>query len=150
MAHLLVLLLLASSCTRGTLWHQYAHVGPEGWQASDTLFFDLPPAPHDGTYAIQVELRTTPAYAFQQLCVERQTILTNPDTCFLDTIAICTSADGTRLTGQGLTMQSFSQAAPPLHLQKDQQARIVLRHIMRRTPMPHVLDVGVKVNTPYI
>ncbi len=142
---LLLPLLLASSCTDGTLWHGYVNVGSHGWHDNDTLIFDLPAAPAEGMYSMDIELRTTPAFAYQQLCVVRQTQLSNPDTTFRDTIFIQTSTDGQRLTGNGITMQSFSQPAPELRLSQGQQARILLHHIMSRGTMPDIMDVGIRV-----
>ncbi len=142
---LLLPLLLASSCTDGTLWHGYVNVGAHGWHDNDTLSFDLPAAPAEGTYSMDIELRTTPAFAYRQLCVVRQTLLSNPAATFRDTIFIQTSTNGRRLTGDGITVLSFSQAAPELHLSQGQQARILLHHIMSRGTMPDIMDVGVKV-----
>ncbi len=142
---LLLPLLLANSCTGDTLWHGYVHVGSHGWHDNDTLAFDLPAAPSEGTYSMDIELRTTPAFAYRQLGVVRQMLLSNPDTTFRDTVFIQTSTNGQRLTGYGVTVQSFSQVAPELCLSQGQQARILLHHIMSRGTMPDVIDVGIRV-----
>lgn len=138
-------LLLTSSCTGDTLWHQHVRIGPDGWYSNDTVCIELPTVPDNGTYAMDMELRTTPAFPYQQLCVVRQIILHNPDDVLCDTVCIRTSANGQRLTGDGITVQSFVQPAPDIRLQQGQQARVRLYHIMSRGTMPDIMDIGIMV-----
>lgn len=141
----LLLLLLASSCTGDTLWHKYVHVGSNGWHDNDTISFCLPATLSEGTYSMDIELRTTPAFPYQRLCVVRKMLLSHPaDTC-RDTVFIQTSTNGQRLTGDGVTVQSFAQPAPDIRLLNGQQARVQLYHIMSRGTMPDIMDVGIRI-----
>lgn len=145
--HLLPLmsLLLTSSCTGDTMWHQHVQVDPYGWHSNDTVCIDLPPAPISGTYAMDIELRTTTSFPYRSLCVVRQLLLSHPDTVLCDTLSIPTSTDGRNLTGNGITVQNFVQPAPDIHLLQGQQASVRLRHIMARGTMPDILDIGIRV-----
>ncbi len=141
----LLLLLLASSCTGDTMWHQYVHVDSNGWHGNDTLSFCLPATLAEGTYSMNIELRTTPAFPYQRLCVVRRVLLSHPaDTC-RDTVSIQTSTNGQCLTGDGVTVQSFAQPAPDIRLLQGQQAHVQLYHIMSRGTMPDIMDVGIRV-----
>lgn len=142
---LLLPALLASSCTGDTLWHRYAHVNANGWHDNDTISFDLPAAPAEGTYSMDIELRTTPAFPYRRLCVVRQILLSHPDGTYRDTIFLQTSDDGQNLGGSGVTVQSFAQPAPDFHLSQGQQARVQLFHIMARGTLSDIMDLGIKV-----
>ncbi len=138
-------LLLINSCTGDILWHRYAHVSPYGWHDNDTISFELPTTDTEGVYSMDIELRTTPAFAYQQLYVVRQIQLSHPTDILRDTICIQTSTDGQSLTGDGVIMQSFSQQAPEFYLNQGQQVRVQLFHIMSRGIMPDIVDLGIKV-----
>ncbi len=149
----LALLLLLGSCTGDTLWHRYVHIAPDGWKRSDTLTFNLPAAPTEGTYFMDIELRTTPAFPYQQLYVARLVVSGDStdslgvptEVLISDTICIHTSTNGRRLSGEGVTMHSFSQQASPLHFLQGQQAQVRLHHIMSRGTMPEITDIGIRI-----
>lgn len=141
-----MLILLASSCTGDTLWHGYVHTPAEGWHANDTLSFSLPAARSEGLYPMDIELRTTPSFAYSSLSLVRLALLSHPADTLCDTICITTSADGHSLSGDGLTQQSFGLSAPPLHLQQGQEAHIRLYHIMLRGTMPDITDIGIRLH----
>lgn len=142
---LLQVLLLTNSCTGNILWHSYANVDADGWHDYDTVSFDLPETFAEGKYSMDIELRTTPAYPYSNLCIVRQMKFSNPAGTHRDTILIHTSDDGQSLAGQGTTLQSFAQPAPDFHLSKGQRVSILLYHAMTCGTVPDVTDIGIKV-----
>lgn len=142
---LLQILLLTNSCTGDTIWHKYVNVDIGGWRDNDTISFNLPAASEEGTYPMDIELRTTPSYPYRNLCIVRQILLFHPTDMCRDTIFIQTSKDGQRLGGKGVTIHSFAQPAPDVHLKQGQEACVQLFHIMSRGTMPDIVDVGIKV-----
>ena len=140
----LLILLLLYACTADTWVHRYESVAREGWRRSDTLVFALPPSPETQCHRVAVGLRfhNRVPYQYLSLVVEQQadSLIIRKDTL---TFQLADSAGMPK--GEGINLLQYSTPAPPLHLEKGQHARLRLYHIMKREVIPHVLEVGVRV-----
>lgn len=128
------------SCQSDVLYHHYEHVYENGWSQLDTLRFALPPAPHDGTYALQMGVRYTPDFPYCDVSA-----VIDYGTGASDTLLIpFASADGKPL-GRGVSLLHKTLPLPPLYLHEGQQPTISLHHIMRREVLPSIREIGIRV-----
>lgn len=144
-AVLLLLLLLLSACDRQTVIHRYQPVPSEGWQRSDTLTFTIPPIPHSGTYTVNLGLRYTSTFPYQDVWLVTETRLRSPHALRRDTLCFLLADSAGTPTGSGLHILQREALLTSLPLVRGQQGRVLVRHIMARETLPFITDVGVKI-----
>ena len=141
-ALLVAVVMLFIACDPTTPYHHYESLSPEGWVRSDTLHFQLPPAPEPGVYTLYVGLRWSPQFPYEGLWIEAET-----QSPFLhtDTLYFLTAGSDGMPTGQGIRLRQSEQPLFRLSLQKDQTVAVNLRHIMHREVLPALSDVGLRM-----
>ena len=144
-AILTILPVLASSCIGNTLQHQFVHIDKDGWSRNDTVTFDLPPATHEGWYAIDTEIRTTCPFQYQSLYIVRELTLQVPLMTQKDTIRIETGSSLATSDKKGVTLRCYNHCDTTLFLREGQKGQMKLYHIMSLEVLPHITDIGITV-----
>lgn len=142
---LVVALLLVAACGRRPVYSHYEATPLAGWEKADTLHFLIDGIRADGSYAVDVGLRTTAAYPFMGLTlVAWQQILPSGLTR-TDTLACTlTTPDGT-IQGQGISHFQYLFRLGQRNLHRGDTLRMAIRHHMKRELLPGISDVGVTV-----
>ena len=144
---LAVAVVMMCSCERekNILCFEYHSVPVDGWEQHYVQSYHVDTACMDGEYDLSVGLRTTNTYPFQSLWLLVRRQLVNPDTVAVDTL-VCTLSDrqGNEL-GNGLSLYQHLFHVKDMHLQRGQSATITVSHIMRRSILSGISDVGVLV-----
>lgn len=142
---LLVATLLTSSCIGDTALHKHQHISKDGWSRNDTMLFELHEIKKDGLYAASTEIRTYTSFPYKELWVVREMSLQAPFKLHKDTICIKTNGSGLSADGKGVTINSFAHTDSTQTFHKGQSGNIKLYHVMSRETLPHILDVGLKI-----
>ncbi len=143
----LALLLFGSCAERKCICNTYTSIPIEGWDTNDTLFMHIDTIMQSADYEFEVGVRSTRLYPYQYLWLLAKVQLFCPDTLLLDTIC-CKVADiNGNFLGNGLSVFDNSNLVTTLHLYKGQYGTISLRHIMRRSQLPGLTDIGVIICT---
>ena len=139
----LILACLVTGCTIAVEHNLFRSIDPEGWRRGDTLVFMLPSSAQAQDYDVYVELRIDNSFPYRELWIgiEKQAGgQTSKDTiCFS-----LADEDGT-LNGQGLHLLQYEEHAGHIRPTNDEKATISIHHLMEREIIPHICEVGVRV-----
>ena len=133
-------MLLLVSCQGNVVYHHYEPVDGQGWSQSDTLRFHLPPAPHTGTYHLQLALRYGPDFPYCNVAVVAALSAPRADTLLIP----LASSDGKPL-GRGVGLLHTAVPLATLHLHQGDHPTVTLHHIMRREILPSIREVGIRM-----
>lgn len=146
---LLLLPLLLSSCGDGTLQHSLCHVrGTEGWSADDTISIEVPAPGRDFTGYVDVEMRIRGTFPYTKVWLEVEQLLEEPSLSRTDTVCMdIMTADGEDL-GSGVTLGEYScPGSVGIHLEAGQHGRLRIRHLMHRSLLPGIREVGARITS---
>lgn len=143
-----VLLTTLAACTPSAespvLLHRYAEVDAADWQATDTVWFDLPAVENPTRVCATLSVRALQSYPYRNLSLRafvsqkgRKTHSRRADFRLFDT-------EGTA-TRHSLTFAEAQQSIDTLRLLPHQHARIGVVHIMRQPDLQGVSHVGIKL-----
>mgnify|MGYP002623964298 FL=1 len=140
---------LLAACHSDTLYHTYLPLPSEGWQATDTLRFDLPELTdaHSGHVLVDLRVSEQIPYRLLRLVLEQRT-----DSIRLrDTLAIPLADHQGQWLAKGTVLHEFETESVPLRLPSQQPRQLLLYHIMSRQTMPGVTEAGVRVTkSPFL
>ena len=141
---ILACFLLSACNSQDTLLHTYSHVGTEGWNRSDTLYFDLPQVQTDQDCLLNVGLRLTNRYPYTSLwlVIDEQWDGHSVQTDTMEYLFIDSLGD---FSGRGVNIYQYEKPIRRLTLHGNAQGRLRLYHIMNRETIPNVTEVGVRV-----
>lgn len=134
-----------AACTSDCLFHAYQPVPNMELNRQDTLCFDLPQSPADGTYAMTVGLRVGNRFAYQQLALVVESRHPKSDAAHRDTILFQLADSKGRLQGAGTTLYQYESAPLPLPLRSDQSTQLRVYHIMQHEAISAVSDIGIRI-----
>lgn len=135
------LALVLFSCKGNVIYHHYESVEDNEWAQSDTLHFLLPPAPHEGTYALEIGLRYGSDFPYRDI-----TVVADYGRGVLDTLTIPFATDDGKPLGRGVGLLHKTIPISNLQLHEGQQVTISLHHIMYREILPSIHEVGLKLS----
>ena len=121
----------------------------DGWKISDTLVYDLPPAPESGLYTISVEMRTGQKFLYRGVYVAMERNMQSPCYQHCDTVCFLMARDSIHMDSRGSTIQTFQHPVLNITLRKGQSGQIRLHHLMSREVLPDIREVGVRVVKSY-
>ena len=138
-----LLLLAFTSCKDGVVYSSYEHTALAGWERNDTLPFNIVPLADDGTYALDLGLRTSAGYPFRSvtLIVEQKVLPRNITTC--DTVTCELTDDKGKVRGNGISNYQYVFHVSDRHYHKGDSLHISVRHDMKREILPGITDVGI-------
>lgn len=141
-------ILLLAGCTSDTVYHSYQPTAAEGWDRKDTLYFDIPENIQNGHYALEIGIRHTPNYAFQNIWLSVSNNWSDSLHFKTDTIELKLADESGKWLYRGhisnlhQSVHPYS-SAPDLPRQQTRTLKIV--HIMRSNPLKGIQDVGVRL-----
>jgi len=131
-----------TSCNSRKVYHHYEHLSVDGWDKNQRLTFDIPRVTSDGTYALDLGLRTNTDYPFMRvtLVVESTTFPTKKTTTQKVSCNLIDERGKSR--GNGVTLYQSNFHINDLQLHAGDSLLITVRHDMRREILPGVSDIG--------
>ena len=146
-ASLILITLLLSSCTGGSVIHQFRTInGNEGWERTDTLTYEIPEINETRDYAMQIQVRVGTRFPYRSICIAREVKLDNPHILKYDTVRIDISDNDKHIDASGGILYSINGEIKPIRLAKGQKGKIRLTHCMRPESIPHILDIGINLH----
>lgn len=130
--------------SHSTAANRYYHIADEIWDTQDTARFILDSIPSEGDYRLSLQLRTTSELPLQKIYLVAEQRYESPPSYRKDTVCVLlTDTTGKRL-GAGVGLSSYTAATKPLiHIRKGQSGQIKVYHIMRRTQLKGIADIGI-------
>lgn len=140
------LLLTACTIDKSVPMDAYSHVDGTKWNAADKKTFVLDTVETTGDYRLSVRLRTTNELEFQKIYVVVEQQLHDPMLCSRDTVIVQLTNKQGVLLATGVDHYDFvAPLGKAIRLHKGQNGEITLSHIMRRTQLKGITDVGIKI-----
>ncbi len=132
-----------ASCDRNTVYSHYEHTPQEGWERTDTLFFEVPPVKEAGTYQEEIGIITDISFPFQSLALNvAQEVL--PQGKPFKTTQNCMLFDETgKELGSGISRFLTVFYLTDVQLNQGDSIRICITHHMRRELISGVPDIGI-------
>lgn len=140
-------IVVACSCERkkNILCFEYHAVPIDGWEQHYAQSYRMDTVSVEGDYDVSVGLRATNIYPFQSLWLLVRQQINDSDTVIVDTV-VCTLSDRQgNEQGKGLSLYQHVFHVKDLHLSCGQSGTITVSHIMRRSILPGISDVGVLI-----
>lgn len=122
-----------------------------GWERTDTVVVALDSLATPGRYVatVHVRLQVARPYPFQELllAVERDLTLSEDSLQALrdttvDTLCIVTASDQGDYVGRGVSVLEYASNPIEMNLPAGTSGRFVVRHLMTRTPLEGIREVG--------
>lgn len=130
------------SCNRDIVFSKYHSVGSDGWERTDTLFFETDPMAHAGKYREELGLRINSHFPFMSMTVIVSQQALPSGLSRKDTVeAILTDKEGTVL-GEGVSHYQYLFRLRDMELLKGDTLRVKIWHNMIRQQLAGVTDVG--------
>lgn len=144
---LMALLLLAQACIPGNTYHKVADIPGFSWNRNDAIDFDLKLNDTTAAYDIFIIIRHNSDYPFSNLWLELQTFFPEGDTAVLRKQIML--ADNDELQWKGDCMGDICVVKSALltsgHFSRKGAYRFRIAHVMRRNPLPGILNVGLEI-----
>lgn len=134
-----------AGCKRLPAECDFVTLPADGWEAGDTLHLTFDNTAESGDYALHVCLRTTvnPAYPYREAALEL--VRRCKDSIRTDTLYCNLTANGRPDDRHGISIRQHDFPIDTLHLEAGTEIHIILRHLMRRTPLPGIRDAGIRL-----
>ena len=144
---ILILLFSLAACNDDTVYHTYQNLSENGWPKQDTLGYTLPSQLTRHHYSLEIGLRHTENYPYQDIWLEVLYPLTpdkRPDTLHLKLADKWGNWKGKGTSGN-LYQFTFTANEPIYLSTADSMLQIV--HIMRDKSLKGISDVGMRLST---
>lgn len=141
---IICLLFSLAACDNQTIYHTYQNLSIEGWKKTDTLKYQLPAQLAGKQYDLEVGLRHTENYPYQDIWMEILYPL-SPDR-HPDTLHITLADKQVNWKGNGTSSNLYQYTSPhhPVTFSpSDSMVQII--HIMRDEPLKGISDVGIRL-----
>lgn len=147
-AFLSLLLLPPAACDRHPAAFKYQNAPVEGWETGDTLHYRIDSLRHGGNYQLTLGLRVSAAipYPFQSIWLAVRQQWHKPDTLLVDTIECKLTNSKGDVTGNGVSLYTYTQELRDMRLEEGASAEISVMHIMRREIIHGIADVGIRLD----
>lgn len=142
----LPLLIGACSVDSSVALRSYNHIEGSEWNSVDKQSFVLDTVSTTGDYRLSVGLRATKEVQLREIYIVVEQQLHNPALYQKDTLKVLLTDEQGNMMGKGLALHEYvTPLSRPVHLHKGQSGEITLGHIMRRTQLKGITDVGIKI-----
>ena len=142
----IALLLTACTIDNDVLVDAYSHIDDSKWSSSDRKTFALDTVEKTGDYRLSVRLRTTSEVEFQKIYVVVEQQLHNPMLRSRDTVVVQLTNEQGVMLEKGVDLYNYVVPLDKaIRLHKGQSGEVALSHVMRRTQLKGITDVGVKI-----
>ena len=137
-----VLLVMAgcvlTACNRNTIYSHYESTSLEGWERSDTLFFEDIVVKATADYKEEIGLRINDEFPFMSLFLVVEQHIRPMNTYRTDTVSY--------VKGRGLSYYQYNFHLTTLHLNAGDTLDIRVRHNMKREILPGIANIGMTIS----
>lgn len=146
LASLLVSCLFLGACKKHTQFFTYQSVNQEGWNCTDTLWFQLDELPHaDDDSTLSIDIRYTNRYPYQDLWLVMEQ-RTDPDSRQRDTIHMDLSMRPNAWQVKGNVLHELDTTATVCHFtQRRTPVKLLVYHIMNEQTLTGIIEIGVRL-----
>lgn len=141
-----LVLLIATACVscdnRKIACYSYTSVSVNDWERSDEVTINVDTIRETSDYNAKIGLRSTLEFPFRYLWLRVKIDMENPAFSSVDTLKCAITDSKGNKNGGGFSLFEEQFNLKKLKLEKGQYGKVSIRHIMRRTPLPGVSDVG--------
>lgn len=135
----------ATACEKGTTETGFRTIAAEGWDEAECLSFDIDSIGATGRYALEIGLRNTvtPPYPFREIAIavgRHGDGLSRTDTLFLPV-----RPPYGEMQVRGVSLLQYDFPIDTMHLEAGTRLRITLQHLMSRSPLPGIKNVGIRL-----
>lgn len=142
----LLAVVITSACTDGTFLHEYRDVNLWGWDADDTIAFELPVITASGEVEAIVGVRHTISYEYKDI-VLLGTLERDGATAQTDTIRVSLyKANGTN-EGDGFPYITTEQKAVTFPVDSGHTYRYNLSHLAVQQRTKGITGIGLRLRT---
>ena len=138
---------LTYACQGNTKFHHYQPVEQTGWHSIDTLTFHLPSKMDSGEYDMQIGIRHTEKYAYQDIWLEMT--CTCDSTMFIkDTLHLYLATKDGEWSGKGIggLIQSVHTQTTPFLVSASEQGSVIhVTHLMEDSTLHGIHDIGIQL-----
>lgn len=130
------------SCRPTTLYHHYEPVNPEAWRVTDTLRYELPPAPSDRLYTLSLGVRFNQGFRYQDLYLvveQRQPVPSR------DTVHVHLANERGRWQARGVVLHDCETVVAATRLDTTRHNTFFIYHIMHPQELTGITEVGLRV-----
>ena len=142
---LLSVALLVACKQEKAVCYAYRHTPVEGWEQHNVQSFRIDSIRESGIYGLRICLRHTGAYPFQSLWLLVKQRYQHPDTLLQDTGGCLLTDKQGNHRGNGISIYQSEYPFRKIYLEKGSEGTVTVSHIMRRTILPGISDVGLLV-----
>lgn len=123
---------------------QYQHVDNAVWDSQSDIIFPIDSLATGGCYRLSVSLRTTNMVPLQKIYITAEQDYSMPSLHRKDTVMVQLTDEAGNIQGQGINHYTYTAPVKAtVHLHKGQNGQIRLTHIMRRTQLSGITDIGI-------
>lgn len=116
---------------------------PEGWHSADTLVFPADSLAAGSAYAVVLSLRLSAAHPYPFRSVTLTAARCFPADSLTDTLTLPLVEGRSDMSGKGTTLYQYDFTIDTLLTDTATRGCYVVRHLMRRDPLPGIHDVGI-------
>ena len=140
-----ILLSSLISCDTRSSQQEFFHIGEPGWRSTDTFHFQTDTLLNPGYYLLSVAFRTssTCRYPYRQLVLEVSRHFGGDGAVMVDTLNCNLTQEDGEVEGRGISVYAYDFPVDTLHITKGNSCQISIRHLMRKTPLAGIYDIGV-------
>ena len=139
-----LLILLLCACDRQQVYSHYEHIDSEGWERSDTIYFNIPSIRESGDYQMTVGVRSKLSYPFQELVLNvHNTILPKAENRRYTINCQIYDHDGEADNGIAYIQHEYPVGI--ISLSQEDSIRIAVTHHMQQWQIRGISDVGISL-----
>ena len=131
-----------TSCDSRKVYDHYEHISVSGWDKNQRLEFDIAPVTSDGTYALDLGLRTNGDYPFMRLTLVVECAAFPAKKTTTQKINCNLIDERGKPKGNGVMLYQYNFHVNDLQLNAGDSLHITVRHDMRREILPGISDIG--------
>lgn len=139
----------AFSChEKECIYHEYKPIHEKGWDATDTVFFNIPITDTLSTYSVELDIRNTTLYPYKDVYIMVETGYGNKAQKVISSDLICyplADQKGKWMgTGWGTLLQN-SRPLKTLYFTHSGSLTYKIYHKMNDSSLRGIRDVGIKI-----
>lgn len=138
--------MLTTACDRKTVFHQYNHTNPAGWEKTDTMVYHVRSMSQDGSFKEEIGLRLNGTYPFLGLCIIVEQNILPANVTVRDTLNCSFDHEENKYTSNGVSYRQYKYHLKDIKLGKGDSMDIKIRHNMMREVLPGIADIGIKID----
>jgi gliding motility-associated lipoprotein GldH len=141
----LAVAMVLTACHGHTVFHHFEHTSIEGWDRSDTLYFQIPQVAEEGDYDGELEVRITDDFPFVSMDVVIERTILPSGQKHSETLTCRLIDNQGRPLGEGVSEYQNCFPLQTLHLQRGDSVAVSVYHFMRHETLKGIADVGIRM-----